>query len=86
MIDIKTVMKLKKIIPEQSSEGTILARLDKKLDGRDSVVGIMFRYVLEGSGFENLSRCVQIFPASPKVPEAHLSSFKMGTWSLSQGY
>ena len=32
-----------------------MARLDKKLDGRDSVVGIVFRYVLESSGFENLS-------------------------------
>jgi len=60
--------------------------LEQKFDGRDSAVGRVIRYVLEGSGFEHLSRGVQIFLAPPNVPEAHLSSFKMGTLSLSQGY
>ena len=35
-----------------------MVRVDKKFDGRDSVFSIVFRYVLEGSGFENLSRSV----------------------------
>ena len=63
-----------------------MTRLDKKFGGRDSVVGIAFRYVLQGSGFEYLSRDVQIFSAPPNVPVAHSLSFKMGTWSLSHGY
>jgi hypothetical protein len=32
-----------------------MASLDKKFGGRDSVVGIVFRYVLEGSEFEYFS-------------------------------
>jgi hypothetical protein len=54
-----------------------MARPDKKFDGRDSTVGIVCRYVLEGSGFEHLSRCVQIFPDHPNVPEARSSSLYM---------
>jgi hypothetical protein len=63
-----------------------MARLDKKFDGWDSVVSIVFRYVLEGSGFEHISSDVQIFAAPPNVPEALSSSFTMGIWSLSQRY
>jgi hypothetical protein len=59
-----------------------MARLDKKFDGRDSVVGVVFRYVLEGLGFRNLLKGIQNFPANPNVTEAHSSSFKMDTWSL----
>ena len=59
-----------------------MARLDKKFDGRDSVVGVVFRYVLEGSGFRNLLRGIQNFPATANVTEAHSSSFKMDTCSL----
>ena len=55
-----------------------MAKLDKKFDGRYSVVGIAFRYVVEGSVFENLSRGVQIVPAPLKVPEALSSSLTMG--------
>jgi hypothetical protein len=32
-----------------------MASLDKKFGGRDSVVSIVFRYVLESSGFEYIS-------------------------------
>ena len=62
-----------------------MAILDKKFNGRYSVVGIAFRYVLEVSRFENLSRGVQIFPALLNVPETLSSSFTMDTLSLSQG-
>jgi hypothetical protein len=62
-----------------------MARLDEKFGCWDRVVGIGIRYVLERSAFEHLSRDVQMFPAPPNVLESH-SSFKIGTWSLPQGY
>jgi hypothetical protein len=76
----------KKTFQSKILKGTIMASLDKKFGGRDSVVGIVFRYVLEGSGFVNLSRNVQIFPAPSNVPVAPSPSLKMGICSLSQGY
>lgn len=63
-----------------------MARSDKMLGDRDSVVGITIRYALEGSGIEHLSRGVQNFPVPPNVPEVHSSSFKIATSSLSKGY
>ena len=80
------IISKKNNFPEQSSEGAIMVGLDKKFGVWDSVVGIMIRYVLQGSVFEHLSRGVQNFLAPPNVPEALSSSFKMNTFSLSQGY
>jgi len=51
--------------------------------GRDSVIGIMTRYKLDGPGIE--SRWGEIFHTRPDGPEAHQTSNIMGTGSFPGG-